>query len=372
MVVRLLSRIPAILCVIIAWVATISALPNQWNILLSWPLLAIGQLVCVVFHEFGHAVGAWLGRWKVIVFAVGSLAIQIPNRNIGILSREKRDERAGWVLAIPPEKSLATRRRALLLTAGGPAANLVLASFATVLGWLLPVLANSPDVNASRLLFGLAWLSLAMFFANAIPDGMPRANDGAKILRYLRPKNRSHDITPFQWIMALLGVNVRLRALPPWMVAEALAQSEDSEKPMMATIAIGQALDAVNPDRVEMRRLMDDFHACYPSSHWSTACDAFLAAVYENDVDRAKSALSRVSGTSDIPQLTLAAWAAVAMREGRVGDATRDLKEMDRIVRNASAFSDLTYRDIRRTVESLSANVGPSNSRAFEQPQLNA
>jgi hypothetical protein len=356
-VVTLLSKVLEVLCLIIGLAGIMATLPDNWNILLGLPCLAIALSICVFVHEVGHLAGALSVRWKVVVFAVGRFALQIPNRSFGIVDRKDREEIAGWVVAFPPDRELATIRRALAFTACGPLANLLFALVLAIVALNLP----QPENNFEKLqpvdvLFVLAWLSMGLFLGNAIPRRDDKSwNDGAKIVDRIRQNDGSTGVSPLVWMLTLLTSNLRLRDLPVWMVEDAALSDDqlDQGGKLLMSIRIGRALDAASPDVVEVRELIDDYHSRYDPSHWSVACEAFLAAVYEADVVQAKVALARVDGTNDVPQLTLAAQAAIAMRDGRVPDGRSALKEMNRLVRKLSRFTDLTYRDIHKTVAAL-------------------
>ncbi len=182
-------------------------------------------------------------------------------------------------------------------------------------------------------------------------------SDGHKLLEVLR-RQPAHDSHRFLlWLAYLLQSSVRLRDVPGWLVecVGSNSNSGDGIDRYVDSIRVGQALDVDVPDIPVARRLLEGFRSDYGTSHWLVACEAFLAAAHEHDVDRAKILLSELESPSDVPQLTLAAEAAVAMLEGRTDVAKQKCAEMTSIVREEKDFPDLTYRDLERKILALEA-----------------
>jgi hypothetical protein len=154
---------------------------------------------------------------------------------------------------------------------------------------------------------------------------------------------------------------VRLRDRPAWMVAAAESATYPTEEigshmtRYLATAEIGTVLDSVTVDVPLARRLIDEHRATYGDGDWLASCDAWLAAIWEGDAERASAALARHRGKTTIPQMTLAAEAAIAARTGDASTAKARLREMDKEIRQLSPFRDETFRDIRRQVEALLA-----------------
>jgi hypothetical protein len=338
--------------------AYIAGLPNNWGLYLMMAALPIGWVLCTFVHELGHAVGAMAVGWRVVIFAVGRTALQIPNRSVGLLKQDNpHRELAGWVLAIPPTRSQATLKRDIVFTAAGPVASLVFAILLLAGALSIPHQGGSPRFEPALIVGGLAWQSFALFLINAIPhQGANRSNDGMSIVSRIR-QGASNTVTlsPLVWMFALHDAGTRLRDYPQWLVSDcdAVTRGDAELERWLEVLLIGRALDAASPDAKAARAMIDSYHERYPASHWSVACEAYLASVLEERTEAAEAVMEKVTDPSDIPQLTLAAQAAIAMRRGRTGDAKLALDEMDVIVRSESVFTDMTYRDIRRIIEGL-------------------
>jgi hypothetical protein len=343
---------------LLAIVAYIGGFPADWGLYMMLLALPVGWIVCTFLHELGHAVGAKLVRWQVVVFAVGRIAYQVPNRGFGLLKRDDENrELAGWVLSVPVERRFATLRRDLVVTSAGPLANLLFAIILMAVALNIAIRGGQPRFEPSLLVAALACQSMTLFVTSAIPHfGAGRANDGASMVEQIRQRaSKAVALSPLTWMLALRNSGTRLRDYPEWLVSDCyLATRGNAElERWLETVRIGRALDAASPDAKAARGLIDAFHDRHPPNHWSVACEAYLAAVFEHRIGAAEAAMEKVTGPSDTPQLTLAAQAAIGMKRGRTAEAKRDLDAMDVIVRRESVFADLTYRDIRRIIEGL-------------------
>jgi hypothetical protein len=318
----------------------------------------VGLFFSIAVHEFGHAAAAHAVGWRVIVVVIGPLGFQVPNRDFAWVSRAKRRYASGWVLAAPPTLKLATNPRDIGYTAGGPIASLGYSISLFVGASLLPDPGEFSTVYTPMLCGAFGVQSLAIFIGTIIPYVRDSStSDGYKILAALKQQPIGVQGRSLSWLAAMLQASVRLRNLPEWMVQHVIVSSQGDEgiARFIDSVVVGRALDVDSPDIPAADRLLNDFRARYGVSHWLVACEAFLAAAHEHNPGRAKAALAELEQPSDIPQLTLAAEAAIAMLEGQRDIAKRKCSEMIKIVRQEKDFPDVTYRDLERKVFALAA-----------------
>lgn len=327
--------------------------------LIGIPIWLIAMVLTLVVHEAGHAVGATLAGWRVVVFSVWRLAYHVHNRRFVMLAGSDLHELAGWVLAVPASARHDTRGRQAVLVAGGPVANLTQAAIAFV--WAAGATPGAMifGVEVAPLMLGFGYLGIGMFVGNVIPreDG-EFTSDGRVLLTLLRDGHR--ETWALTWAAAMLGTNVRLKDLPQWMLDEVLARREaDPELARWcATIEIGQTLDRSPVDAALARLQIDRFRDAHGQNDWLLACDAFLAAVDERDLDRATRMIAQLGDPCELPQMEAAACAAAYQLAGDSAPAAEWLDRMDAIIAARSPFPDLTFRDIRARVESLRPLAG--------------
>jgi Peptidase family M50 len=353
---RLLVLTSVILCTILAWVAYMVVLPLGWNVYFAWIALILGAGLATFVHEVGHVLGAKAFGWRIVVFAVGRLAIRIPSLRFGIVTRDVRDEQAGWVVAVPPNSLRATKTAEIWFIVGGPMANFMVAFVLFALA--LPRALQQPNAPsfAVGILIGIAWQMLATALANAIPN-FPRGrpNDGAKLVELLKAEERSSGFGPTVWLQGMLSSNIRLNEIPKWVLDESrsLIGPNLAFAAYLSTVEIGRELDGFQPDISKIDAMIAIHRRDFGDSHWLSAITAFVCAVYKRDAQSARKALAGSSGPSTVPQLTLAAEAAIEMLEGRYADAERKLKEALATVRKMSPFRNETYEDIAVQVRGL-------------------
>jgi hypothetical protein len=342
------------------WVAAFltyaSAFRDQPHALFALACLIIGRFTSTFVHECGHAIAALACRWRIILFVVRPIGIQIPNRNLAIIRRSFKTELGGWVATVPGAPSVDTQRSWSIILAAGPAASFLLAAVA-ILGsvtWLRAF--DGAAVAVSRIGIGLAVQSLHSCVLTLLPTVRSgNRSDGEKLRALGRGENDYELNRPLIWLETMLSNNVRLSAVPDWLVSQARAtagESEDGER-FLASLDIGRALDSAQVDTARARTLIEAFRERHGVNGWLAACDVYLAAVWEGDADRAKAALSGIRIEPAVPELSLAAEAAVAARSGETALARSKLREMREAVKRKSPFKDLTFRDIRRQIERL-------------------
>lgn len=344
------------------WIAIlavyVAAYRHQPHVILVALSLLVGAFICTLAHEAGHAAAALACGWRIIVFVVRPLAWQIPNRNLVVLPRDFKKQFRGWVATVPNQFDSREKEQWCTILAAGPAASLALALIAFFGCWLFSEEPDHAGIAFSGVALGLGLQSLKVCVFAILPsaaDGV--ASDGAQWRAARRTDSNYEASKALQWIGTMLHYNVRLRDLPEWL----LARVEDIPAPLAevsracATLRIGQVLDSSPVDAALARRLIDQFRASNESSEWLTACDTYLTAMWEADLDRARALLAE---RADLPVTTpvfMAAEAAVAARAGERDVARERVKAMVSARRRESPFRDPTFRDIRSQIEALLA-----------------
>jgi hypothetical protein len=321
-------------------------------------VLWILALFFVIFvHEIGHAIGAILVGWRLIVFAAGPIGFQFHNRDFAIIRRSHRTEAEGFVLAAPRSPAVWTRIRYSIIIAAGPVANLILTAVAIVAAHRsTPWTRLGPDWP--EILIGLACLSAAPALSTLTPSTrLGGRSDIQNLVQTLRTTGsvwtRERAIG---WLFSMTKNKLRLRDLPSWMVEEARAESNTAGGDLQRayeSLIIGIVLDSRPVDTVETRKLLDTFRAKHGGSAWLDSCDAYFISVWEGDADRARARLWVGDAEDGMLPMRLAADAAVQARSGDEEPARMLLAKMRQAVRKQSAFHDLTFRDIEQQIVAL-------------------
>lgn len=335
-------------------------------------LVPVGILLATLIHELGHAVGAVLAGWRVIVFTAWPFALHIPGRQLVMSKRLSTRDGGGFVFGVPRALDRDTPARWILFVLLGPlfslttAAVLLLIAFgppqpsfaATDYGALAPV-GLSPDEHrlAFCFLVALAILNFDTFLNTAVPSfGSTSANDARMILTALRHDGARPGAN--EWILNLLKFNVRLRDIPDWMYAEArrTTATEGGEPSYHDSLDIARALDAKRVDAAHVRRLVDRYRTDHGDNDWLLTSEVWLALIHEGDLPRAKASFALLKGQSNSAPLLAAVEAAVAAAEGRTADRDKELAKMEMLLKADSPFRNATFRDIRRQIEALASD----------------
>jgi hypothetical protein len=313
-----------------------------------------GAFFSTLIHECGHALAALACRWRIVVFAAGPIGIQVPNGNFALVPREFRRDRGGWVITVPTSPGADRAWRWSLILASGPLASLLLGA-AALTAWDRGFRPVHVGVDTGQIALGLAIQGLRSCLFSLLPGFRASRTDGEKLWALNRQAGRYELDRPAKWLATLLASKVRLTALPLWQIERARNWSTTS--PDMAkfvdTIDIGRALDTTPVDVTTARRLIEAFRAHHGTDEWLTACDVYLAALWEADPDRARLAVASIPVAPDLRPLSLAAVAAVAAQDGEPELARQLLQDMDKALKAESPFRDLTFKDIRARIDRL-------------------
>jgi hypothetical protein len=332
-----------------------SGLPPADRTSLAPPLLceAAGIFLGTIAHELGHAVAATICGWRVIVFTVKPFAFRLPNPSLVLVGRRRFPKYAGFVASVPGELSVLTKPRRIAIIAGGPAASLVFALYLACMALLLrKASASSPELLfLAAVCAGFALHSLCVCIRALLPRTEGAfTSDGAKLLKLLS-KAPNPELRAATWLGQYLRYRIRPRDIPHWLIEAARAELNQAR--LFDSITVARLLDAHAPEAGIARRRIEAFRAQHGMSDWLSACDAYVAALYEGDVERSKNALAAWQGKITVPELTLAAQAAICAREGKPAETRRYLAQMRAILHVKSPFRDACYAGIARNVEAL-------------------
>jgi len=309
-------------------------------------------------HELGHAIGAIISGWRVIIFAVRPFALHLANANFVLGGKKTFPKRLGFVVAVPGSPIALSAGRWAVFIAGGPVASFL---FALYLGLAAAVLSKSAAMSSevrfsTAICVGFAIHSFCVCILTLLPRKQPgHTSDGWKLLRAIAdPHNLAERKATF-WLAALRSNRIRPRALPQWMIDEIPPDAAKSARLTKAydELKIARILDAKKPDFIEARQKIEQFRHKYGASEWLCGCDAYVAAIHENDPDRAATVLAIPHSEHPVPELTLAAKAALSARLGMEEDMERYLSEMDKVLYRNSPFKNVCYADIRRNIQAL-------------------
>jgi hypothetical protein len=357
-VTRSALRFASVVCWFAPLLVYAGSFHDQPNILYGFLALTVGGFVSTLVHEIGHAGTALACGWRIVTFAVRPFGWQVPNRSFAFVPRRYRKGLSGWVAAVPRASDDRAKAHWSRIIAAGPAASLILAAAAFAAMLLLPGPSVSAFVDPKGLALGFMMQALYTCAFTILPAVRPGGiSDGSQWRALRKPDERYSRDKAIVWMNTLLVNKVRIRALPGWIVDEAEQAAEGREDilPYVATVRVAHVLDAETVDVARARQLIDRFRATHATAdlgEWLAACDAYVAAVWENDADRAKAALVERGGSAS-SALFRAAEAAVAARTGDKALTRSKLKSMRIALRQDSPFRDDTYRDIQRRIEAL-------------------
>jgi len=327
----------------------------------GWLLSLVALWFVVLVHEMGHAVSAAANGWRVAVFVAGPLGFHVENREFAYVSRTKRLELAGYVLPYPSSSDVWTRKRAICIYAGGPAASALFTIALAILALLWAGTEKNVGLyDPSLIAAGLAIFSLAITVGTLLPAPAGKhPSDGQSIARLVRtPEAEWRKTRSIIRLAALVKHKLRLRDLPLWMLEDAQTQALGMHEleQAVAALTIGIVLDSAPVDTQSARQLIDEYRRMNGDSAWLSCCDAYLAAVWENDPDRGRTVLWKAPVDDDLKPLRFAAEAAVKAREGSSTEAKQLLAEMRSAIGHRSAFTDPTFNDIESQVEAILLN----------------
>ena len=320
-------------------------------------LFVLAVFFLVVVHEVGHLLAARMAGMALAGMQIGPIFLQAKKRGWSVHWSRSRRPTAGLAIAYPdPTRSLP--RQFVLMTIGGPLANVVCAA-AFAVPWLL--LPNGPG----RIF--VAALSLASVFTamgNLIPTSKFFPSDGFQLLRwhrgvpdddlgviYARVMGRSvfgttADQLPEGEIAALeaqpppaqlLGLWFRLKAAQnrrEWTIASALSSRLDAALEAMSSSQVASVSTFVAILRTEI---------------------AFSSAVLDRDSSKLESVILSKADAS---------WARhlppriEALRAALAGDVCARDEALARSAARAAEMPDLALEKSERSIRASIVALG--------------
>jgi len=343
--------------VVAAFVCCMGSITSDLGVLLGW-LLALGWYWVAVFvHEAGHAVAAAACGWRILVFVAGPFGYHIHNREFAVIPRSKRSEFAGFVLPTPRSAAVWTRSRAAIISAAGPLASVILA----LVSGAVAITSRNADLGGgfdlSLTAAGLSLMSTATALITLTPSRAgKRASDIQQVTQSLRTDDAKWLKTrAIARLYGLVKHQIRLRDLPTWMLEESRIRTCDDNVLMRGheALEIAIEMDKQVVDAKLVREMLCDFRERHGDDAWTGSSAAYLAAVWERDRRAARASLWQGDIEEELRPFAFAAEAAIAALEGDGSAATLLLKHMRKAIRQKSAFSDCSFRDIEQQVLGL-------------------
>jgi len=210
-----------------------------------------------------------------------------------------------------------------------------------------------PNFSVSTLSGVLGFVSAFLAIYNLLPSARTgRASDGDHLRRMRRADAGWSRAIAVTSLFALIRYDARPRDRPLWMRDALRSLDGDETRKAAAAMDIAAALDAPPIDTTKVRAMIESFRADCGDSDWLSLCDAYLAAVGEDDVAHAIAV--RWEGAADDYQLPLrlAVDAAIAARKGD-RDLARELLDQMRVAARAAPWMRPVFRDIGDQVGAL-------------------
>jgi hypothetical protein len=318
---------------------------GDWRILIAFPA---AWLVATAVHELGHAIAAWSVGWRVHQIAVWPFVLRWRPLKLCYAPRLSVDA-SGYMLGLPKSESRIRRWRSIVVSAAGPLAS-ILVILAAILSWRMWGSMTGAPASV-RMPVEKTWLGwayppfLAIQLIVVIRSLWPfdQHSDGSSILSEIR--GRSATPSASAWLLAATGLGVRPRHWPEGLVEAAeTTAARDGAATEALLVSLFSALDAAAPDPARMRRALDRIVAAgVPDVAW-LVWDAFIAARYENDPDRAERQLARLDAGADGPNVNLAR-AALAAARGDAAQLEAYAREMKRALREIMPLPTRSYAD---------------------------
>lgn len=346
----------AAFCLVIAYSG---AFKNQPQVVGGVLCFFVGQGISIWVHELGHAVAARLVGWRIIVFAARPIAVQFPNRDIGFMKRSYEPGVGGWVGSVPPNAKLDTSGRNAAFTAAGPTANIIFGLLILALADPIGASFAISNVRSDVICALVGYHSILLGLVNLVPSGIgEHSSDGRKLYEIAVGQRQTPSARAIALCAGLVQWKVRLRDIPDWLIERVATEAEhgapDSSR-IAATIVIARALDSASPEKARIRQMIETFRKRFGDSDWLAACDAYAAAVLEQDIAKAQAATATLSKTAAPLELASAARAASSALLGNRELTAIHLHAMESALKAKSPFVDHTYRDIRKNIEAIKA-----------------
>ena len=274
--------------------------------------------VTIFLHECGHLLGGRLVGFRFLLLIVGPLQIVRVNENQLRVQLNRNLALAGGLAAAVPQDNHNLARRMLVMVAGGPAMNLLLAAGSGLAAGFLPSPWNLVLIIFAALNIGIGLVTLVPMKTSGFHT------DGARILMLLKGGEQAQ-----RWVAALnisyLSLLKRPREIDPALINAALANPDGSLDAVGAhLIGYMSALDRGEIETAE--RLLAyaiEHHEAYPDGYreaiWIEA--AYMAA-RKGDAAAARHYLRNVKSSGLVEGYTrVRVEATILQAEGQTAQA---------------------------------------------------
>lgn len=227
------------IAVVAGWLSV--NLAAAWAAEAGWAVVAVTMITApaltILVHEAGHALaGAAAGMPPVLMIA-GPLGLYWRPGRLWPRLRFNAPVAGGFTLCLPRRKE-AVLQRMMWMTAGGPAASLILAAVAVAVA----VMAETSLRGAAAF---TGFVSAALFLATALPwayKGM--GSDGAKIRMLMKNDSRARSLAASVSLLAAAREGTPPADWQPALLDAALAAAPGTpEKAAALHLAFWVALD---------------------------------------------------------------------------------------------------------------------------------
>ncbi len=263
-------------------------------------------LIGVFVHEIGHAIGAILAKFQIILFVVGPIQI-ISKVGGGYALRLNQNAAygAGLVYALP-HQFIRLRQRYRLFIGGGLIASLIFGMILAIwawqiwAGWQTSIPQGISPANFSLWSFGCligitGWTSLFLFVCNIVPyHAQTSSSDGLKLFQLRKDNDEARRSTAMLVINCFLMLRQRPSKLPLELIDNTLAISDNSpEEAQARLIAYTRALDTKTMDiaeiHIERLKLLYRGRKVYAASRpILTQWVAYHEAIYKENVSESR------------------------------------------------------------------------------------
>lgn len=265
-------------------------------------------LLCVLVHELGHAVAAWLVGWRVHLIVVGRRAFAPRNRKFTKVADHPQQDIAGWVLATPRPGAEWTKGYIPFIL-GGALGNLVFGALSIAVA--AAVYKSNYNLFAAFVLFGE--VSVIFALANLIPTWRPGhwQNDGARAIGLLMGKEPTAREKAISRLYGMFFDGMPVGEWDETVLREVVAGPQDDGDeidPLLLYYAFGSG------DLAAARSILERFFEENADPPLEYRCNyAFIIAVMDQDAMRASEILDELP--DEHVQTSISYWRARSAAE---------------------------------------------------------
>jgi hypothetical protein len=285
-------------------------------------------ILSVFLHEVGHFVAGWLVGMRLRSFAVMQFLVY---KTVGSW-RIRWDSKIGFLGGLVLNYSTIStgfRWRNVVMVAGGPAVNLLLALAAFVFSLSLPANPWGENPWFGQPFFHLNLLigvSMYFFFNNIWPSrGSGIENDGMLLLQLIRNDLKLKQEMALSSLIGAAMTGQRPRDWnSDWLLEAADLQNRKGIDELALLFAYYRALDTQAPGLAgqNLDRLLEQIEGVPLSMRWDVLLEAtYFEAFHRQNFNAAGAWFIQTQNHQSDPALGLRAEAALALVEGQANQA---------------------------------------------------